>query len=268
MGFLEQIVAEVREGLAESRTPESPSPRPTHPRPGFRESIERDRDRGALVVEYKRVSPGRSNARLPRRTIREFVRATESARPSAYSCLATRTRFEGSPQDVRALARATDRAVLYKEFVIDPRQVDLAARCGASAILLIARLEEPGFLDQPLARLAERAHRRGLEVLLELHDRTELSRAAGVGADVYGVNSRDLDTLTIARASAEATIRGAVRDHLRPLLGMSGVEEAGDARRFWDSGVDGILVGSAVARSGDPAAFLSSLVRDPDGGRP
>ena len=267
MAFLEEIVREVRETLPRVAPSGQPTPRPPRARASFRTVVQRDRKRGALVVEYKRVSPGQTESALPRRSIQEFVRVTQAGRPSAYSCLATRPRFEGSPEDVRELAKATRRPVLYKDFVIDPRQVELASRCGASAILLIARLEDEGYLSEPLDRLAERAHRLGLEVLLEFHSRTELSRAGDVRADVYGVNSRDLDSLSIARTTAEETIHDAARMGLRPLLGLSGVEDASDARRFWDSGVDGILVGTAVARSNEPALFLASLLRAHDGGR-
>ena len=80
-------------------------------------------------------------------------------------------------------------------------------------------------------------------------------------ADVYGVNARNLDTLTIDRSTADATLRAADAQGLHPLLGLSGVESAGDARRFWDHGADGILVGTSVARARDPAGFLSTLVR-------
>jgi indole-3-glycerol phosphate synthase len=101
-------------------------------------------------------------------------------------------------------------------------------------------------------------------VLLEFHGRSELSRAAVVGADMFVVNVRDLDTLRMEPEVAEETLRAAA--NLRPLLGLSGVGSPEHARRFWNLGVDGILVGSAVARSTAPAAFLSTLRRGPTGG--
>ena len=264
-GFLSAIVKDVRaelegpgygSGLPKSReTPTS----------SLRRAIERDRATGALVVEYKRVSPGQEEARLPPRSIPEFLEATEPARPTAFSCLATAPRFDGSPLDVHALSRATGRPVLFKEFVIDRRQVEIAERAGASAILLIARLEKAGVLRQPLAVLAKEAHRRGLEVLLEFHERSELSHAVEVAADVFGVNARDLDSLRLEPGVAESTIEAALAQGLRPLLGLSGVATVADAHRFWNAGVDGILVGTAVARARDPARFVGSLRRR-DGG--
>lgn len=267
MGFLSEIVRETRlsiENPAYGRP--LPDRGPQH-RPSFRASVERDRDRGSLVVEYKRVSPGQVDPVLPVRSVREFLAATVAADVSAYSCLATIPRFDGSPSDVAEVARATGRPVLFKDFVVDRRQVEVAARTGASAILLIARLDDEGHLSEPLASLAEAAHRMGLEVLLEFHARAELSRAANVSADVYGVNTRDLDTLTIDRRTAARTIREARDRGLSPLLGLSGVESPRDALRFWNEEVDGILVGGAVARASDPAKFLASLHRAPGGRR-
>jgi len=268
MGFLEEVVGEARREVenADYGSGVAPLPSGSDSRRSFSSAILADSKDGALVVEYKRASPGQPRPNLPTRTVSEFLERTRHAGATAYSCLATRSRFDGSPFDVRDLAGLSKRPVLFKDFVVDRRQIDLAARCGAGAVLLIARLEEMGFLREPLAALAEHAHRLGLEVLLEFHARTELSRASGVGADVYGVNSRDLDSLSIDRATAEATLLEAVRRGFRPLLGLSGVEGRADAQRFWRTGVDGILVGTAVARSSDPAKFLSTLRRTEAGG--
>jgi len=267
MGFLEEMVRERRRSLSDpSYGREISGVRKARP-PSLRTAVERDRERGALLVEYKRASPGRPDPQLPPRSVTEFLNATEPASPTAYSCLATEPRFEGSPADVAELARKTPRPVLYKDFVIDRRQVEIAVRTGASAILLIARLDRAGWLSEPLATLAEVARHSGLEVLLEFHSRTELSRGADVAADMYGVNTRDLDSLTIDVGAAEATLAEARAQGLRPLLGLSGVETTADAERFWRGGADGILVGTAVARSSEPARFLSTLLR-PESGVP
>jgi indole-3-glycerol phosphate synthase len=226
--------------------------------------VERDRERGSLLVEFKRNSPGSAEPRLPVRSAEEFVRVTSPAGIAGYSCIATAHRFEGSPDDVRELAEATDLPVLFKDFVIDPVQLEVAERVGASAVLLIARLESTGGLRASLAELARDAHARRLEVVLEFHERSELKQAAGVSADMYGVNVRNLDSLRMEPEVAAETIRAA--GDLRPLLGLSGVGSADDARALWALGVDGILVGSAVARAADPSTFLASLRRP--AGRP
>jgi indole-3-glycerol phosphate synthase len=265
MGFLDSIVPAVRRSIESTEYVRGVPLRGPETVPSFRKAIERDDRRRALLVEYKRVSPGRDDPVLPARSTHEFLAATSHAPVAGYSCLATVPEFRGSPADVAEIARATRSPVLFKEFVIDRRQVEVAARSGASAVLLIARLPGSGRPVEPLSSLAEAAHALGLEVLLEFHERAELSRQSDVAADVYGVNARNLDTLAIDRRTAMETLREADRRGLRPLLGLSGVETPLDARAYWDAGVDGILVGSAVARAPDPAAFLSSL-RDIPGG--
>jgi len=260
MGFLAEIVeanrATVRSASYGAGLPSAGRPS-THER--LATAIRAATPAGAIVVEYKRASPGSTNPALPTYTAREFVDRTEPGEVAGYSCLATVPRFDGSPNDVHQLVQATRRPVLFKDFILDRRQLDVAARAGASAVLLIARLETGGYLETPIGELAREAHARDLEVLLEFHDRSELSRTADVAADMYGVNVRDLDTLRMEPEVALATLRSAAA--LRPLLGLSGVATPEDARRFWDAGVDGILVGSAVARSSDPGPFLRSLHR-------
>ncbi len=263
MGFLEEIVSSTRT-VVDGTTYLSSLPAASPHRPArLSAAVAAAGARGALLVEFKRASPGAADPRLPAYTVEEFVGRAEPGGVAGYSCLATESRFEGSVRDVAALAAATPRPVLFKDFVVDPRQIEAAARAGAAAVLLIARLETEGWTRVPIAELARDAHRRGLEVLLEFHEKTELSRVGHVAADMYGVNVRDLDSLRMEPEVAAATLRAA--NGRRPLLGLSGVASAEDARRFWSAGVDGILVGSAVARASDPARFLAGL-RRPAGG--
>ena len=260
-GFLREVV---RANAEAARGPRYlagvPAERAASP-PSLCRAVERESHRGALLVEFKRVSPGQVEPRLPVREAREFVRGVSVPGVAGFSCLATVPHFDGSPGDVAELVRATDRPVLFKDFVVDVPQLDVAARCGASAVLLIARLAREGLLDRPLSVLAREAHDRGLEVLLEFHRKAELAEALGVDADMYGVNVRDLDSLVIDRPTAGATLAAADEEGLRPLLGLSGVATPEDAARFWDAGVDGILLGTAVARAPDPARFLATLGR-------
>jgi indole-3-glycerol phosphate synthase len=258
-GFLAQIVRDVIDDVAQPDYLTGLPPVAAEARPSLRSAVDRERAQGALVVEYKRVSPGRAEPNLPPRSIEQFVARTGVPGLAGYSCIATRPQFRGSPRDVAELAGRTPHPILFKDFVVATRQLDAAVLTGASAVLLIARLESAGLSPRPLAELAEEAHERGLEVLLEFHDPAEVGRVGRVPADLYGVNVRDLDTLTIDRAAAERTLEEAWTRGFRPLLGLSGIERPADARRFLDAGADGVLVGSAVAAADDPAAFLRSL---------
>jgi indole-3-glycerol phosphate synthase len=265
--FLAEVTARVVADSARDSYAEGVPRERLAPPPSLRRAVERERARGALVVEYKRASPGSPQPLPAPRSVEEFVRLTAVDGVAGYSCLATAHRFDGSPRQVAELVARTDRPVLFKEFVARDRQLEVAARTGAAAVLLIARLETERLLDAPLSHLADRAHELGLEVLLEFHDAAELSRADGVRADVYGVNTRDLGTLAFERPRAYATLEKARQLGLQPLLGLSGVGGPGDAREFWSRGCDGLLVGSAVARSSAPALLLESL-RRPSGGPP
>lgn len=261
-GFLAEVVAKVVEDVRREEYAAGVPPPSLEPRASLRNAIVDARPKGAVLVEYKRISPGAPNPVLPGRSLDDFVRATEGGGIAGYSCLATRPRFDGSPKDVAELAAITSKPILFKDFVVGTRQLDVAVAAGASAVLLIERLETDGLLELPISELTRAAHERGLEVLLELYDPSEISGARDVPADIYGVNARDLDTLTVDRAHAERTLEAAWEGGLTPLLGLSGIERPVDARRYLDSGADGVLVGTAAARAPDPAEFLRSLLED------
>jgi indole-3-glycerol phosphate synthase len=258
-GFLDEVTEEIRREIRAggyATTGPRPSERPASLARALRSATEA----AHLLVEYKRASPGRADPKLPQRSVEEFVASTDLPEVVGYSCLATRARFDGSPALVQQLAHSTRRPVLYKDFVIDPVQIENARQVGAAAVLLIARLEGRGVLASPLKELADTAHRRGLEVVLELHAPEERRVLDTVDADAVGVNVRDLDTLKIERATALRTleaIRGTVSV---PLVGLSGIETASDVATFVRAGCSAVLVGSSVALASDPAAFLRSLI--------
>ncbi|MCI4342633.1 MAG: hypothetical protein L3J92_00750 [Thermoplasmata archaeon] len=265
MGFLAKMVAATRATVARPEYLDGLPTAPLHVRPSLRDAVNRAGPRGAILAEFKRRSPGAAAPDLGQRTMESFISQTAAGGVDGYSCLASGPEFGGAPSDVAALVAQTDRPVLFKDFIVEPVQIEAAARVGASAVLLIARLEVAGLLTTPLRALATTAHDRGLEVLLEWHGRAELRPSEDVPADMYGVNVRDLDTLEIRREVGEETLRAAHAFH--PLIGMSGVEGPEGARRFWDAGADGILVGTALARTDDPRTFLESLRRTNSEGR-
>ncbi len=265
-GFLDEVLAAVRDDLAAGRYRLASSTDGRTP-PSLARAIERERDRGALVAEFKRVSPGAASPELPTRDVGDFLARVPANAVAGYSCLATRHRFRGSVDDVARLSVETSAPVLFKDFVVDLAQIDAAARAGAAAVLLLARLEAERRLRTPLSALARAARDRGLEVVLELHRPEEFKTVETVRPDVWGVNVRDLDNLRIEREVVGATFRQ-LDDVAEPVLGLSGVEGREEAIAFYEAGADGILVGSALARSTDPARFLDGLRRPPGGQRP
>ena len=257
MGFLADLLPRVRDQV------ENPSylrglPESSHRRPpSLREAVVRAPNGWAVLVERKHESPGATEPSLPSIPLDRFVGWAVAGGADGLSCLATAPAFDGSPQEVAELVAASGLPVLFKDFVIDPIQVEAAYRSGASAILLIARLETGGFLDRPLAELALAARARGLEVLLEVHGPDEWEVAEDVAVDLYGINLRDLDTLQLRPEATEETFQAAGRHH--PLLGLSGVASSSEAQRYRRWGADGLLVGTGFARASDPVAFLRTL---------
>jgi indole-3-glycerol phosphate synthase len=259
MDFLQRIVPAVERSTED---PRYLGDLPERPRPGRRSLARAVRDargRGALLVEHKLASPGARGSVLPQRTPEEFLERLEGAPVAALSGLATEPVFGGSPGLVRRIAGRTRLPVLFKDFVIGPRQVEAAERAGCSAVLLIARLATRGLLRTPLSDLAEEAHRRGLEVLLELHRPEEAELLTTVRCDLVGVNVRDLETLRLKPTVAAATL--AQLPPSVPRLALSGVAGPADAARWWSLGADGLLVGTAAALAEDAPRFLNGLLR-------
>lgn len=257
MGFLANLLPQVRAQIDDPAYLQGLPEAPTHRAPSLREAVTRARAGWAVLVERKHESPGAAESTLPVPPLAKFVKQALEGGADGLSCLATAPEFRGSPREVAELVRGSDLPVLFKDFVIDPIQVEAAFRSGASAILLIARLESGGFLDIPLRELALASRARGLEVLLEVHGQDEWTIAEDMAVDLFGVNLRDLDTLRFRPEAAEETFRLAGAHH--PLLGLSGVSSPAEAERYRLWGADGLLVGTGFARARDPGAFLRAL---------
>lgn len=255
--FLSELLPQIRDQICDPAYLRGLAGSPSGARRSLRRAVLEAPGGWAVLVERKHRSPGSSESVLPDVSLERFAEWTRLGEADGLSCLATAPAFGGSPQEVADLVRASDKPVLFKDFVIDPIQIEAAARAGASAVLLIARLETGGFLTRPLQELASLARTRGLEVLLELHAPDDWGVAANVPSDLVGINLRDLDSLRMRPDVAEETFRRAGGHH--PLLGLSGVSSPAEAERYRRWGADGLLVGSSFARAREPVDFLRSL---------
>jgi indole-3-glycerol phosphate synthase len=266
--MVRQVRKEIREGYYDLR--------PEHPirhRPrkaghtSLSEALGKHRGlRTALMVELKHASPGHGAASLPALAPAEFVAVAESAGVDALSVIPQAYAFNGRLPEVGEVARASQLPVLFKDFVIDPVQLEAARAWGARGVLLLARLELDGQLNAPIEDLVESAHAHGLQVLLEVHDPSEVPLAQRSRADVLGVNARDLATMQLDAQQALSVLR-ALRDDHRPLVGMSGIRDAKGVRAYSDAGASAVLVGTSFSRAKDPRAFLHAL-RGGGSGRP
>jgi indole-3-glycerol phosphate synthase len=253
---LDRILAETREEVAR-RKRELPL-EPTAPATAGREAGER-RFRDALsaedigvIAEFKRRSPSAGALREAPDLV-EIVTAYERGGAVAVSILTEGPNFDGALEDLRAARAACTLPLLRKDFIVDPYQLYEASAAGADAVLLIvAALEQ-----EQLASLHGEARSIGLDVLVEVHDRPELQRALAVGADVVGVNNRDLRDFSVDVERTERLMDGIPAGVI--VVSESGIVGAEQMLRLRERGVQAVLVGEALMRSGDPAAALRAL---------
>lgn len=225
------------------------SPRPVQGR--FASALRRARAQrgGAVIAEYKQGSPSLGPFALGT-PLESQLQAYKAGGAACLSILAEPAFFLGSADDVQEAAVA-GLPRLYKGFVFSRAHLDEAAACGADAVLLIARV-----LKQHTSAFAAEARDRGLEPLVELHDLTEVPFAVEAGAELVGINARDLATFTLGAPDA-GPLREAFPDAV--LIRESGLATPEDAAGAFHAGFDAVLIGEALMRSPDPEAFLRRL---------
>jgi len=206
----------------------------------------------AVVAEVKRRSPSKGDLAV---TIDPAHIAMAYARGGA-TCLSVLTDeqwFGGSPGDLQAARKVVDLPVLRKDFTVDARDVARARIMGADAILLIVAALD----DNELRDFHAIAGELDLDVLVEVHNEAELERAVAIGADLIGVNQRDLVTFEVDTDRAMRVAASMPPDVLR--VAESGIGAPDDARRLAEAGFHAILVGESVVTADDPAQSVADL---------
>ena len=205
-----------------------------------------------IVAELKKASPSEGLIRAafdPAPLARELA----AAGAAALSVLCEPHRFLGGEADLRAARAAAALPVLYKDFVTTPYQVAAARAAGASAVLLIAAALDDAALRDLLGLC------RAFAALVETHDAREIRRAVRAGAQVVGVNCRDLRTFRTNPAITARLLGEIPAGRVR--IAESGIRTADDVRRLRDAGADGFLVGTALMRAPSPGRALRALRR-------
>lgn len=209
-----------------------------------------------VIAEFKRRSPS-AGALHESPDLAAIVSAYERGGAVALSILTEGPNFEGALEDLRTARAASELPLLRKDFVVDGYQLQEALAAGADAVLLIvAALTAP-----ELRSLYGEARALGLDVLVEVHDREELGRALELGADIVGINNRDLRDFSVDLERTEvlmADIPSGVT-----VVSESGIAGAEQVRRLRERGVDAVLVGESLMRASDPAAALRALTSTP-----
>ena len=215
-----------------------------------------------VIAELKRASPSRGvlcGVYKPR----EIARGYESAGASALSVLTEQDFFGGSLEDLRAARGAVRLPVLRKDFILDPYQVYESVAAGADALLLIVA----ALADADLRNLLALCERVGIAALVEVHTELELERALAGGAQIIGVNNRDLKTLEV---NLETSFR--LRPKIPPrtlAVSESGIKTPADLHRLSAAGFNAVLIGERFMEEADPGRALADLLRGfSEGARP
>lgn len=248
-GNLAKILAQKQSELESLRIRTLPAP------PARREvSLSRARNAGrlSLITEIKRRSPsaGKLSTVLG---VGERARAYERAGASMLSVLCDTHFFDGDYRHLQEAREAVKLPLLCKEFVIDEVQLDVARAYGADAVLLIVRCVTAARTTELVAA----ARARQLVPFVEVATEEELKIALDAGADLIGVNARDLDTL-IMDAERAARVLAAIPEHV-VRVHLSGLSKPEDIVRIRQSSADAALVGEALMRADDPEPLLRSL---------
>jgi indole-3-glycerol phosphate synthase len=234
--------ADLRAALADVDAPRDPMP---HFRaPG-----------SSVIAEVKRKSPSKgelADIADPAALAVEYA----AGGAAAISVLTEQRRFGGSLADLRTVRAAVDTPILRKDFIVTEYQLLEARAAGADlALLIVASL--PG---ERLRQLHDHARELGLTVLVEVHDEHETERAVELGAELIGVNARNLKTLAVDADTFGRLAPMVPAD--RVLVAESGITGPADVQRFVDEGARAVLVGEALVResgSGGPRASVAAM---------
>jgi indole-3-glycerol phosphate synthase len=221
----------------------------------------------ALIAEVKKASPSAGIICKdfdPVKIAKEY----EAAGARCLSILTDEKFFQGSLDHLRQIRAAVKLPLLRKDFMIDERQILEAIEWGADAILLIVAI----LTDVQLAKFHSLATEAGLAVLVEVHDKAELARALEIGAELIGVNNRDLKTFKVDLATTEklaAKLKSGTgfqpvsdRQDACPtlLVAESGIHIRADVERLKKCGANAILVGESLIRGGDIRSKIRELI--------
>jgi indole-3-glycerol phosphate synthase len=207
-----------------------------------------------VIAEFKRRSPSKGIIR-PDADLLQIVKSYEAGGAAAISVLTEEDYFSGSLDDLRTVKAAVRLPVLRKDFVFEEYQVYESAAVGADAILLIVAALDDELLLR-LRRLAE--VELGLDALVEVHTRDEMQRAAGCGANLIGVNNRDLRTFEVSIETSLSLASDAPSHAL--LISESGLHNRDDLQRLHSAGYRGFLIGETLMRAEDPQQALRNVL--------
>jgi indole-3-glycerol phosphate synthase len=213
--------------------------------------------RPAIIAEIKRASPSKGDI-LPDLDPQAVAREYRAAGAAAISVLTDR-HFKGTLDDLRAVREAVELPLLRKDFIFQPYQIYQARAAGADCILLILAMLKDGEL-RSLAALTREVK---MAALIEVHNPEEMALASRLGAELIGINNRDLHTFVTDLAVTEKLLANYHGDAL--IVAESGIGAPEDIRRLDAAGARAFLIGESLLREGNPAGKLPDLLGALDG---
>ncbi|MHC5218105.1 indole-3-glycerol phosphate synthase TrpC [Enterococcus sp. LJL128] len=246
--FLEKILQEKAQETAKMSREKLKTLRQT---PSFCERVRNEPEYVHIIGEIKRASPSKGQINMEVDAVKQ-AKLYEAAGVSAISVLTDEVFFKGSIETLKEVAAAVAIPVLCKDFIIDEKQLIRARNAGATMILLIVAALYP----EKLAELFQAAQDLGLEVLMEVHNREELTIAEALAAPLIGVNNRNLKTFEV---TIETSIElGKHQKTNAVYISESGFETGAQAAAISDR-YQGVLVGETLMRAASPEAKVREL---------
>lgn len=210
------------------------------------------RGRIGLIAEVKKASPSAGVIRADFDPVK-IARQYEAAGASCLSVLTDEQFFQGSIKFLQQIRDAVRLPILRKDFIIHERQILESIEAGADAILLIVAI----LTDEELARFHAIARAAGLAVLVEAHDEAELRRALAAGAEIVGINNRNLKDFSVDLATTEK-LASIAQGKL--LVAESGIHTRADVERLERCGANALLVGESLMRAESMEAKVKELL--------
>ncbi len=237
MGILDEIVSHKRSEIKELKKEFGKLTKDSRPR----EVIPFPPDHPFLIAEIKAASPSAGKIREidPIEMAQLYIRGGADA----ISVVVDRKYFSGNPCWVREIALRTEIPILFKEFVVDEWQVEMAYSLGADIVLLIAT----ALNEKELEKLHDAVNSLGMKALVEAHTKEDIEKALSIDPVMIGINNRDLKTF---RVDISTTIN--LIDHIPQgitVVSESGIEKTEDIRLLREKGVMGFLVGTSILKS-------------------
>lgn len=205
-----------------------------------------------VICEVKKASPSKGLIRSDFRPV-EIANEYEIAGANAISCLTEEHYFQGSSEYLKSIAECVSIPILRKDFIIDEYQIYEARVIGASAILLIAAVLD----EETLSRFYKLASSLSLQCLVEVHFDAELEKALNIGAEIIGINNRDLKTFNVDLNTTGRLASLIPKDKV--IVSESGIRDNADMRAVHSLGASAVLIGETLMRSDNISATLKEL---------